>query len=79
MIKQRTQCIVKLNPADVKDFVLAASKCDFDVDIAYGSVVVDAKSILGILGMDLRKNLTVSYYGENENFESFLNTIRVAA
>ena len=26
---------IKLRPAEVKDFVAAASKCEFDVDIAY--------------------------------------------
>ena len=28
---------IKLRPAEVKDFVAAASKCEFDVDIAYNT------------------------------------------
>ncbi len=43
---------IRLNEtADVKEFVQAASKCDFDVDISYNRVIIDAKSILGILSM----------------------------
>lgn len=45
---------IRLNATeDVKEFVQAASKCDFDVDISYNRVIIDAKSILGILSMDL--------------------------
>lgn len=39
---------IRLNAtADVREFVRAAEKCDFDVDIQYDSTIVDAKSILG--------------------------------
>ena len=40
---------IKLRPNEVKDFVSAASKCAFDVDISYNSFIVDAKSIIGVL------------------------------
>ena len=29
---------------DVKEFVNAASKCDFDIDISYNRIIIDAKS-----------------------------------
>ena len=32
---------------DVKEFVNAASKCDFDIDISYNRIIIDAKSLLG--------------------------------
>ena len=50
---------------DAKEFVAAASKCDFDIDVFYNRVVIDAKSILGVLGLDFNKTLTVKYTGEN--------------
>ena len=59
---------------DAKAFVTAAMKCDFDVDVFYNRVVIDAKSILGVLSLDLTKVLTVAYNGENEEFEAFLET-----
>lgn len=58
---------------DAKAFVSAASKCDFDIDVFYNRVVIDAKSILGVLSLDLRKPLTVEYNGENAEFEAFLS------
>lgn len=57
---------------DAKAFVAAASQCDFDIDVFYNRVVIDAKSILGVLSLDLRKALTVEYCGENQAFEAFL-------
>ena len=56
---------IKLNLDEVKDFVAAASKCDFDIDVFYNRYTVDAKSIVGVLGLDLRQVLTVSYDGYN--------------
>ena len=70
---------IRLNEtADVKEFVQAASKCDFDVDIQYDSTIVDAKSILGILSMDLTKVLTVTCHGEDHEFNRFLQKFAVA-
>ena len=64
-----TQSKIKLNAAeDVQEFVNAASKCDFDIDIYYNRFLIDAKSILGILSMDLTKVLTVDCHGENKEF-----------
>ena len=77
MVKERIQRVIKLSPSEVRDFVRVAEKCDFDIDISYGHVVVDAKSILGILGLDLTRKLTVSFFGENKDFESYLDTCAV--
>lgn len=60
---------IKLNGIqDVKEFVTAAGKCDFDIDIFYNRVVIDAKSILGVLSMDLNRVLTVRAYGTDQEF-----------
>ena len=68
------ECQIKLTETeDVREFVAAATKCDFDIDIFYNRVTIDAKSILGILSMDLTRVLTVKCYGEDEDF---LNSIR---
>lgn len=58
--------------AEAKEFVNIASKCDFDIDICYNHIVIDAKSILGVLSMDLTRELTVKWYGDDEVFEHFL-------
>ena len=56
---------------DARAFVKAATKCDFDVNVFYNRVVIDAKSILGVISLDLTKVLTVEYNGTNELFEAF--------
>ena len=58
---------------DVKEFVTAASGCDFDVDIFYNLIIVDAKSFLGVLSLDLTRVLNVSCQGYNSDFENTLN------
>lgn len=69
---------IRLSPDEIKDFVATASKCDFDIDIAYNRYVVDAKSIVGVFGLDLRRVLTVSYEGYNYDFEQFMQRRAVA-
>ena len=58
---------------DVKEFVNAASKCDFDIDISYNRIIIDAKSLLGIL-----RKLTVRCYGENTHFNEVIAKFAVA-
>ena len=65
-------------PEDVREFVDAASKCNFDIDISYGRITVDAKSIMGILGMDLAHALTVKCHGEDQEFRNTLKKWAVA-
>ena len=77
----RTSRKIMLAPQNVQEFVHAAELCDFDVDIAndgYGRYVVDAKSFLGVMGLDLGGCLVVSYNGYDERFENYLNSKRVA-
>ncbi len=69
---------IHLNVNDVTDFVKAAMKCDFDIDLNYNRVLVDAKSILGVMSMDLGRELTVKCYGESEAFNEVLKRYAVA-
>lgn len=52
---------------DVKEFVTAAAKCDFDIDVSYNNVVVDAKSFLGVLSL-ASVPVMVAMHGENHQF-----------
>lgn len=61
---------IRLKLDDVNDFVSAATKCDFDIDISYNRFVVDAKSIIGVLGLDLNQILTVSCNGYDSELKS---------
>ena len=55
-----------------KEFVKAASECDFDIDVYFNRIALDAKSLLGILSLDLRSKLRVCYSGENAGFNTVL-------
>lgn len=70
---------IKLRLDDVKDFVTAASRCDFDIDVFYNRFTVDAKSIVGVLGLDLNQILTVSYNGFDSEFEKMINRLAMAS
>ena len=60
---------------DVKEFVNAAEQRDFDIDVFYNRVIIDAKSILGVLSLDLSRELTVKYGGQNMAFEKYSEKI----
>lgn len=67
---------IKLNEAS--EVVKAAGKCDFDIDIFYNRVIIDAKSILGIMSMDLTQELTVQCYGEDKEFDKAIQKFAIA-
>lgn len=69
---------IRMNQNDVQHFVDVTSRCDFDIDIAYNRYVVDAKSFLGVYGLDFRVPLTVSYNGYNSRLEEFLDEHAIA-
>lgn len=71
---------IKLRLDEVNAFVEAASKCDFDIDVSsYNRFTVDAKSIVGVLGLDLTQTLTVSYSGYDSQFEEVLSRYTLAS
>ena len=65
---------IRLRMGEVKEFVERASACDFDIDVSYNHLTVDAKSILGVLALDLKQILTVRCNGYNAEFADYLNT-----
>lgn len=58
---------------DVKEFVTVAGECDFDVSIFCNHMIVDAKSVLGVLSLDLSKALMVEYDGNDRALEEILD------
>lgn len=70
---------IQLTPDQVQHFVDVASRCDFDIDISYNRYVVDAKSFLGVYGLDLKSPLTVSYEGYDAALEELLQKLSLAS
>ncbi len=56
-----------------RTLVDAAENCDFDIDLNYGNIRVDAKSIVGVMSLDLRRPWHISYNGSDETLEGFIN------
>ena len=69
---------IRLRPDEVKNFVTAAEKCTFDIDISYNRFIVDAKSIIGVMGLNFNQVLTVSCNGYDADFEEYLLRFAVA-
>ncbi len=70
--------LIRMTQDDVQHFVSVTSQCDFDIDISYNRYKVDAKSFLGVYGLDFKVPLTVSYEGYNDKLEELLQQYAVA-
>ena len=69
-----TEKIIRLKEIqDVHEFVRLADACDFDVNIGYDRISIDAKSIVGVMGLDLGRPLRVDFDGESGAMLDFLN------
>lgn len=52
---------------NVKNLVSIVDKLNYDVDLLDGSVVVDAKSLIGVMTMDLSEKLELRLHTDNED------------
>ncbi|MDW7655546.1 MAG: HPr family phosphocarrier protein [Bacillota bacterium] len=50
---------------DVKEFVRIVNEFPYDVDLASGRYIVDAKSIMGIFSLDLARPIEVEIHSQN--------------
>lgn len=64
---------ISINTIDkVKRFVNLTNKCEADVDIVSGRLLVDAKSIMSIFSMDLTRPMTLRIHESNtEKLEEY--------
>ncbi|MCC8066484.1 MAG: HPr family phosphocarrier protein [Clostridiales bacterium] len=58
---------------DIREFVKAADKCEFCVNIVFEGQLIDAKSIMGVMSLDLTQELTVAYSEKNAGLEQVLD------
>ena len=60
-------------PDEIVEFVKTVSKYEFDVDVRRGRVVVDAKSLLGIMHLGLNSILELKMHtADGEELETEL-------
>lgn len=65
------------NLKDVESFVRAADGCDFAIDVKYNHTMIDGKSLIGMIGLGLQRDIQVCYGGSNENFENIVDKYAV--
>lgn len=59
---------------DVEDFVRKVSKFPYDVNLTSGHLAIDAKSIVGVLGMGIGKVLKIE--ANTDNLESMKDALQ---
>lgn len=57
---------------EIIQFVNKAAKCDFDIDIRYNHIIIDAKSIVGIMGIGIGKEVEIICHTEDISPEGLL-------
>ena len=63
------------NIAQVKDFVNQCSGCSFEITLSSGQAVINAKSIMGLFGLDLNAPIVMRTEGEGEELAAFLKEV----
>jgi len=71
---------VKLNEIEkLKEFELIVARCEFDVDAvstANSRYVIDAKSVMGLLALDLSKPISIVAYKDDADADRFFEAIK---
>ena len=75
-MKRMRQIEISLNSIDkVKKFVSIVTKFDAGLDLVSGRYIIDAKSIMGILSLDLSKPIRLRIEEGKENVDDIINAL----
>lgn len=72
MTKRKTKFIKISYLPDITNFIKLASAVDGDVEVHKGKWVIDAKSIMGVMSLDMSSGATVVYPETAIEFDEFL-------
>ena len=65
---------IKMNSVtDVMNFVKEASKIEGDVTVLKGRYIIDGKSVMGVMSIDMSTGMTVEYPADAIDFENFIS------
>lgn len=64
------------NVTDVMNFVKEASKIEGDVTVLKGRYIIDGKSIMGVMSIDMSTGMTVEYPADAIDFENFISQFK---
>ena len=57
---------------DLTELVKNASKVDSDIMITKGRFVIDAKSIMGVMSIDMSTGVTLKYSESETDFDNYI-------
>lgn len=57
---------------DLTELVKNASKVDSDIMITKGRFVIDAKSIMGVMSIDMSTGVTIKYSESETDFDNYI-------
>ena len=63
---------------DVKEFVKAASDCESNIDLTSGAIYLDAKSLLGVMSMVMKREMRVICGAQEPKFFQSVRKFAVA-
>lgn len=66
------------NTKEVEEFVKAASKCAGDIDMKSGSIYLDAKSLLGVMSMGMKREMQVICNNQDKQFFKSVRKFAIA-
>lgn len=61
------------NVTDVMNFVKEASKIEGDITVLKGRYIIDGKSIMGVMSIDMSTGMIVEYPADAVDFENFIS------
>lgn len=65
------------SPEQVTGFINLCSKYNNDINLYDGSVVIDAKSVIGVFGIQMGKEIEVEMLGaDKDEIKEFVNNVR---
>lgn len=65
---------IKMNSVtDVMNFIKEASKIEGDVTVLKSRYIIDGKSIMGVMSIDMSTGMTVEYPADAIDFENFIS------
>lgn len=65
------------NITDITNFIKEASKVKDDITVYKGRYIIDGKSVMGVMSIDISTGMTVEYPETAIEFEKFISQFKV--
>lgn len=73
----KTKLIKIIGINDLSDFITKANEVDGDILVQKGKFVVDGKSLLGIMSIDISSGAKIEYPEDAVDFDTYLERFEI--